>query len=67
MNNSQYTKTDTRSSQQIQQDIRDTRSGMDNTLDRLNDRLSPRSILNGVMDWFDHKDSKFEHLIGEIG
>lgn len=48
---------DNRDSREIQQDIRETRGDMDRTLDSLNERLSPRSLMNGAMDWFDSRPS----------
>ncbi len=45
-----------RSSREIQQDIRGTRDDLDQTLDSLNDRLSPRSLIHGLMDWFESRD-----------
>lgn len=42
-----------RTSGEIKEDIQETRGQMDNTLDRLNQRLSPRSLLNNVFDWFE--------------
>jgi hypothetical protein len=48
--------TDTRSAEEVEQDIRRTRSRMDETLDALNDRLSPRSILNDLLTWFEKRN-----------
>lgn len=42
-----------RTSGEIKEDIQERRGQMDNTLDRLNQRLSPRSLLNNVFDWFE--------------
>jgi hypothetical protein len=47
---------DHRSSREIQKDIREVRGDMDHTLDSLNDRLSPRSLINGLLDWFEKRD-----------
>jgi len=46
---------DNRNSREIHQDIRATRVDMEQTLGRLDERLRPRAIINGVMDWFDSK------------
>lgn len=48
---------DNRSSAEIQHDIQAVRSDMDRTLDSLNERLSPRSLINGALDWFDSRPS----------
>lgn len=56
MNTSNQTQ-DNRDSREIQQDIRETRGDMDRTLESLNERLSPRSLINGVMDWFESRPS----------
>ncbi|CAN5540008.1 DUF3618 domain-containing protein [soil metagenome] len=40
------------SSEEIRQDIRGTRRGMDNTLNELGDRLHPRNLLDEVFDIF---------------
>lgn len=42
-----------RSSSDIQSDIRETRSRMDATLDELGHRLTPRSLVNSVLDWWE--------------
>jgi hypothetical protein len=57
MNNSTQPQ-DNRDSREIHQDIRATRGDMEQTLERLDERLSPRAIINGVMDWFDSKLSR---------
>jgi hypothetical protein len=44
---------DTRSSSEIKSDIRRTRGRLDDTLENLNERLSPRSIINDVLSWFE--------------
>jgi hypothetical protein len=44
-------KEDTRSSSEIKGDIRQTRDRLDNTLESLNQRLSPRSLVNDVLSW----------------
>ncbi len=46
-----------RSSDEIQSGIRDTRQRMDQTLDELGQRLTPRSLLNSAMDWWDDNSS----------
>jgi hypothetical protein len=46
-------KEDTRSSSEIKSDIRRTRGRLDDTLENLNERLSPRSIINDVLSWFE--------------
>ena len=46
-------KEDTRSSSEIKGDIRQTRDRLDNTLESLNQRLSPRSLINDVLSWFE--------------
>lgn len=43
---------DNESSEEIGGDIEDTRSRMDETLDELGERLSPRRILDDVVDYF---------------
>jgi hypothetical protein len=45
-------KEDNRSSSEIEKDIRKTRDRLDNTLENLNERLNPRSLLNDVLNWF---------------
>lgn len=52
---------DSRSSREIQNDIREVRGDMDQTLDSLNDRLSPRALIHGLMEWFDDRDSSGTH------
>jgi hypothetical protein len=42
-----------RSSNEIEADIRQTRSRMDTTLDELGERLSARYILNTALDWWE--------------
>ena len=44
---------DNRSSSEIERDIRKTRGRLDNTLENLNERLNPRSLLNDVLNWFE--------------
>lgn len=56
---------DDRDSREIQNDIRSTRNDMDRTLDSLNDRLSPRSLINSVMDWFESKPSGQQGVVAE--
>jgi hypothetical protein len=46
-------KEDTRSSSEIESDIRRTRGRLDNTLENLNERLSPRALINDVLSWFE--------------
>jgi ElaB/YqjD/DUF883 family membrane-anchored ribosome-binding protein len=46
-------KEDTRSSGEIKSDIRRTRGRLDDTLETLNERLSPRSLINDVLSWFE--------------
>lgn len=55
--NTQNTKQDNRDSREIQQDIKATRGDMDQTLDRLNEKLTPRSLLNSALDWFENRPS----------
>src|SRR5438874_12153902 len=43
---------DNASSEEIRQDIRGTRRGMDETLDELGERLHPRHLLEDVIDLF---------------
>jgi hypothetical protein len=49
---------DTRSSSDIKSDIRRTRSRLDDTLENLNERLSPRSLINDVLSWFESQGSQ---------
>jgi gas vesicle protein len=44
---------DTRSSAEIESDIRETRHRMDATLDQLGNRLTPRSLINSALDWWE--------------
>lgn len=48
---------DDRSSREIQKDIQEVRGDMDQTLESLNERLSPRSLINGLMEWFENRDN----------
>jgi Protein of unknown function (DUF3618) len=48
---------DTRSSSEIESDIRKTRGRMDSTLDELGNRLTARSLLNSALDWWDAPQS----------
>lgn len=48
---------DARTSDQIESEIRDTRHRMDATLDELGNRLSPRSLLNSALDWWESPDT----------
>lgn len=50
--------TDERDSAEIKQDIRRTRGAMDSTLDELGERLSPRHLIDDVMDVFRSPSSK---------
>jgi Protein of unknown function (DUF3618) len=49
---------DARSTGEIKSDIRRTRDRLDETLDILNERLSPRSILNDILSWFESQAGK---------
>jgi Protein of unknown function (DUF3618) len=49
---------DTRSTSEIKSDIRRTRDRLDDTLENLNERLSPRSILNDILSWFESQGGK---------
>ena len=51
MTNQELHDQESRSSTEIESDIRQTRGRMDATLDELNDRLSARSLLNSALDW----------------
>lgn len=46
-----------RSSAEIEAGIRHTRDRMDSTLEELGHRLSPRSLVNSAMDWWDKNSS----------
>jgi uncharacterized protein DUF3618 len=48
-------KEDTRSSSEIKSDIRRTRDRLDDTLENLNERLSPRALINDVLSWFESR------------
>ena len=48
---------ETRSSAEIESDIRETRNRMDATLDELGNRLTPRSLLNSALDWWETPES----------
>ena len=50
---SNSSKDDTRSSSEIESDIRQTRGRLDDTLENLNERLSPRALINDVLSWFE--------------
>jgi|AntRauTorckE6833_2_1112554.scaffolds.fasta_scaffold05098_2 hypothetical protein len=56
---------DNRDSREIHQDIRATRGDMEQTLERLDERLSPRAIINGMMDWCDSKLSEQSGVVAE--
>lgn len=57
MNNQEFSEDAPRSSTEIEGGIRDTRKRMDATLDELSQRLTPRSLLNSAMDWWDENSS----------
>ncbi|MES2466398.1 MAG: DUF3618 domain-containing protein [Verrucomicrobiota bacterium] len=57
MNNQEISGDAPRSSTEIEGGIRDTRKRMDETLDELSQRLTPRSLLNSAMDWWDENSS----------
>jgi hypothetical protein len=46
-------KGDTRSSSEIEGNIRRTRDRLDDTLENLNERLSPRALINDVLNWLE--------------
>ena len=46
---------ESRSSTEIESDIRQTRARMDGTLDELGDRLTARSLLNSALDWWESR------------
>ncbi|MCA9108995.1 MAG: DUF3618 domain-containing protein [Planctomycetaceae bacterium] len=50
-------KNSSRSSRQLHEDIRETRSEMDETLGELGDRLHPRHLVDDLIDLFRHSDS----------
>jgi hypothetical protein len=52
MTNQELHEQESRSSPEIESDIRQTRGRMDATLDELSDRLSARSLLNSALDWW---------------
>lgn len=64
MNTSTNTE-DTRDAREIENDIRATRGDMDQTLDRLNERLSPRSLINSALNWFESKPSGQQGVVSE--
>ena len=55
MTNQELHDQESRSSTEIESDIRQTRGRMDATLDELNDRLSARSLLNSALDWWESR------------
>ena len=55
MSNEELHEQEPRSSTEIESDIRETRSRMDETLDQLGDRLTARSLLNSALDWWESK------------
>jgi uncharacterized protein DUF3618 len=48
-------KEDTRSSSEIESNIRRTRDRLDDTLENLNERLSPRALMNDILNWFESR------------
>ena len=52
-------KEDTRSSSEIKSNIRRTRDRLDDTLEDLNERLSPRSLINDVLNWFESRGTEY--------
>jgi ElaB/YqjD/DUF883 family membrane-anchored ribosome-binding protein len=55
MTNQELHEQESRSSPEIESDIRQTRGRMDATLDELSDRLSARSLLNSALDWWESR------------
>ena len=55
MTNQELHQQESRSSPEIESDIRQTRGRMDATLDELSDRLSARSLLNSALDWWESR------------
>jgi hypothetical protein len=55
MTNQELDDKESRSSNDIESDIRQTRGRMDATLDELSDRLSARSLLNSALDWWESR------------
>jgi ElaB/YqjD/DUF883 family membrane-anchored ribosome-binding protein len=55
MTNQEFNDKESRSSNEIESDIRQTRGRMDATLDELSDRLSARSLLNSALDWWESR------------
>ena len=55
MTNQELHDQESRSSTEIESDIRHTRGRMDATLDELGDRLSARSLLNSALDWWESR------------
>lgn len=49
---------DRRSTSQIESNIRRTRDRLDETIDRLTDRLSPRSLINDFLMWFESQGAQ---------
>lgn len=49
------TRGDTRSSAEIETDIRRTRGRMDDTLDEIGERLTARSLVNSALDWWEKR------------
>ena len=57
MNTPEIEEAPPRSSTEIEGGIRATRKRMDSTLEKLSNRLTPRSLVNSAMDWWDHEIS----------
>jgi ElaB/YqjD/DUF883 family membrane-anchored ribosome-binding protein len=55
MTNQEFHDQESRSSNEIESDIRQTRGRMDATLDELGDRLTARSLLNSALDWWESR------------
>ena len=55
MTNQELHDQESRSSTEIESDIRQTRGRMDATLDQLGDRLTVRSLLNSALDWWESR------------
>jgi len=55
---------ETRSSAEIENDIRRTRGRMDATLDELGNRLTARSLLNSALDWWEQRSPATQSTAG---
>ena len=55
MTNEELHDKESRSSTEIESDIRQTRGRMDTTLNELGDRLTARSLLNSALDWWESR------------